>query len=146
MTKAGLAHARGMLAEAAWSASKAPGQLRAFYQRVRARRGMQIAVVAAAGKLAVLCWHLILKGGEYYVFAMPSLIAREQRTLELRAGLPPSTATGKATRSATPSTGAAALIDRGTASPSTRAGARLRGCLRVQRRRLGVDRVPARRP
>jgi hypothetical protein len=37
-----------MLVEAAWSASKAPGPLRAFYQRVRARRGMQIAVVATA--------------------------------------------------------------------------------------------------
>jgi hypothetical protein len=37
----------------------APGPLRAFYQRVRARRDMQ---VAAARKLAVLCWHLIIKG------------------------------------------------------------------------------------
>src|SRR6266508_2049732 len=44
ITKAGPAHARGMLVEAAWSASKAPGPLRAFYQRVRARRGMHIAV------------------------------------------------------------------------------------------------------
>ena len=49
ITKA--AHARGMLVEAAWSASKAPGPLRAFYQRVAARRGMQVAVVAAARKL-----------------------------------------------------------------------------------------------
>ena len=39
ITKAGSAHARGMLVEAAWSASKAPGPLRAFYQRVAARRG-----------------------------------------------------------------------------------------------------------
>ena len=31
ITKAGSAHARGMLVEAAWSASKAPGPLRAFY-------------------------------------------------------------------------------------------------------------------
>ena len=62
ITKAGSAHARGMLVEAAWSASKAPGPLRAFYQRVAARRGMQVAVVAAARKLTVLCWHLIIKG------------------------------------------------------------------------------------
>ena len=34
ITKAGPAHARGMLVEAAWSASKAAGPLRAFYQRV----------------------------------------------------------------------------------------------------------------
>src|SRR4029453_14160658 len=51
ITQAGPAPARGMLVEAAWSASKAPGPLRAFYQRVRARRGMQIAVVATARKL-----------------------------------------------------------------------------------------------
>ena len=76
-----------MLVEAAWSASKAPGPLRAFYQRVRARRGMQIAVVATARKLAVLCWHLIIKS-EDYAFAMPSLVAHKQRKLELRAGLP----------------------------------------------------------
>src|SRR5690349_24734124 len=87
ITKAGPAHARGMLVEAAWSASKAPGPLRAFYQRVRARRGMQIAVVATARKLAVLCWHLIIKS-EDYAFAMPSLVAHKQRKLELRAGLP----------------------------------------------------------
>jgi transposase len=87
ITKAGPAHARGMLVEAAWSASKAPGPLRAFYQRVRARRGMQIAVVATARKLAVLCWHLMNKG-EDYAFAQPSLVAHKQRKLELRAGLP----------------------------------------------------------
>jgi transposase len=62
ITKAGRAHTRGMLVEAAWAASKTPGPLRAFYQRVRARRGMQIAVVATARKLVVLCWHLTVKG------------------------------------------------------------------------------------
>ena len=56
ITKAGPAHARGMLAGAAWSASKAPGPLRAFYQRVNARRGFQNAVVATARKMIVLAW------------------------------------------------------------------------------------------
>jgi transposase len=87
ITKAGPAHARGMLVEAAWCASKAPGPLRAFYQRVRARRGMQVAVVATARKLATLCWHLMIKG-EDYAFALPSLVAHKQRKLELRAGAP----------------------------------------------------------
>jgi transposase len=88
ITKAGRAHARGMLVEAAWAASKTPGPLRAFYQRVRSRRGMQIAVVATARKLAVLCWHLVMSGQDY-AFARPSLTAKKQRALELRAGLPP---------------------------------------------------------
>lgn len=87
ITKQGRAHARGMLVEAAWAASKTPGPLRAFYQRVRAKRGMQVAVVATARKLAVLCWHLVTKG-EDYAFARPSLTAQKMRRLELRAGMP----------------------------------------------------------
>jgi transposase len=66
---------------------KAPGPLRAFHQRVRARRGMHIAAVATARKLTVLCWHLAVKG-EDYAFAQPSLVAHKRRKLELRAGLP----------------------------------------------------------
>jgi hypothetical protein len=87
ITKAGSAHARGMLVEAAWSASQAAAPLRAFYQRVAARRGMQIAVVATGRKLTVLCWHLINKG-EDYAYAQPSLVAHKRRKLELRAGQP----------------------------------------------------------
>jgi transposase len=87
ITKAGRAHARGMMVEAAWAASKTPGPLRAFYQRVRSRRGMQIAVVATARKLTVLCWHLVVHEQDY-VFARPSLTAKKHRALELRAGLP----------------------------------------------------------
>jgi transposase len=88
ITKAGPGHARGMLVEAAWAAAKTPGPLRAFYQRVRARHGMQIALVATARKLTVLCWHLLIKG-EDYAFAQPSLRAHKHRKLQLRAGLPP---------------------------------------------------------
>ena len=64
-----------------------PAPLRAFYQRVRARRGMQVAAVATARKLAVLCRHLMIKGVDY-AFALPSLVAHKRRKLELRAGLP----------------------------------------------------------
>src|SRR3954470_19488908 len=87
ITKQGRAHARGMLVEAAWVAVKTPGPLRAFFERVRARRGMQIAVVATARKLAVLCWHMITRG-EDYAFARPSLTAKKLRALELKAGMP----------------------------------------------------------
>ena len=76
-----------MLVEAAWVAVKTPGPLRAFYERVRARRGMQIAVVATARKLTVLCWHMIARG-EDYAFARPSLTAKKLRALELKAGMP----------------------------------------------------------
>ena len=113
ITKAGRAHARGMLVEAAWSASKAPGPLRAFYQRVRARRGMQVAAVATARKLAVLCWHLIIKG-EDYAFALPSLIAHKQRKLELRAGASP--ARGRKGRAASYSLAAVRAAERDLAA------------------------------
>lgn len=88
ITKSGPGYARGMLVEAAFSAAKAPGPLRGFYERIRSRRGVQVAIVATARKLAVLCWHLSIKG-EDYAFAMPSLVAHKQRKLQLRAGLPP---------------------------------------------------------
>ena len=48
ITKAGPAQARGMLVEAAFAASRTPGPLRAFYRRVKQRRGFQVATVAVA--------------------------------------------------------------------------------------------------
>ncbi|MGY2933095.1 transposase [Bradyrhizobium sp. GM6.1] len=46
ISKIGRSHARAMLVEAAWAAAKAPGPLHAFFVRIRARRGHQIAAVA----------------------------------------------------------------------------------------------------
>jgi transposase len=85
ITKAGPAQARGMLVEAAFAASRAPGPLGAFYQRVKDRRGLQIATVAVARKLAVLCWHLV-HSDQDYAFARPSLNAHKRRKLELATG------------------------------------------------------------
>jgi transposase len=87
ISKAGRAQARGMLVEAGWSAARAPGPLRAFYRRINARRGFQVAVVATARKMAVLCWHLVTKD-EDYAFARPGLNAHKRRKLELAAGAP----------------------------------------------------------
>ena len=44
-----------MLVEASFSASRAPGPLRAFYRRINQRRGFQVATVATVRKMAVLC-------------------------------------------------------------------------------------------
>ena len=84
VTKEGPA-ARHVLVEAAWSAAKSPGPLRAFAHRTAARRGRNVATVAAARKLAVLAWHLLTRG-EDYAFARPALVARKARALKLRAG------------------------------------------------------------
>jgi transposase len=87
ISKAGRAQVRGVLVEAAWSASRAPGPLRAFYQRIMARRGFQTAVVATARKMTVLAWHLVIKD-EDSAFARPGLVTHKRRKLELAAGAP----------------------------------------------------------
>jgi transposase len=87
ISKAGSSVARWALVEAAWAASKSPGPLHAFAQRVGARRGRNIAAVALARKLAVLSWHLLTKQQDY-AFARPSLVANKVRKLELLAGAP----------------------------------------------------------
>ena len=87
ISKTGRAHVRGVLVEAAWSASRAPGPLRAFYQRIKARRGFQKAVVATARKMTVLAWHLVTKDQDY-AFARPALVTHKRRKLELAAGAP----------------------------------------------------------
>ena len=76
-----------MLVEAAWAAAKAPGPLHAFFVRIRARRGHQVAAVATARKLAVLVWHLLTKEADY-LWARPALVAHKLRALELQAGRP----------------------------------------------------------
>ncbi|HYU03411.1 MAG TPA: IS110 family transposase [Jatrophihabitantaceae bacterium] len=87
ISKTGRAHVRGVLVEAAWSASRAPGPLRAFYQLVKTRRGFQKAVVATARKMTVLAWHLVTKEQDY-AFARPALVTHKRRKLELAAGAP----------------------------------------------------------
>lgn len=87
ISKAGRSHARAMLVEAAWAAAKTPGPLHAFFVRIRAKRGHQIAAVALARKLTVLCWHLLTKETDY-LWARPALVAAKRRTMELQAGKP----------------------------------------------------------
>jgi transposase len=87
ITKQGRGQARGMLVEAAWAAARSPGPLRAFFQRVAARRGKPVAAVATARKLAMIIWHMLTKG-EDYIWARPALLARKFRSIELKAGLP----------------------------------------------------------
>ena len=85
ISKQGSSACRHVLVEAAWSAIKTPGPLRAFYQRVKARRGAQIAIVATARKLAALCWQLLTTEQDY-AFKRQTIVDRKLRALELRAG------------------------------------------------------------
>lgn len=87
ISKQGSSSCRQVLVEASWSAIKTPGPLRAFYQRVRERRGAQVAIVATARKLASLAWQLLTTGQDY-AFKRQTIIDRKLRALELLAGAP----------------------------------------------------------
>ncbi len=87
ITKQGRAHARSMLVEAAWVISGAPGPLRAFFIRIRDKRGKHVAAVATARKLAVIVWHILTKD-EDYTWDRPALLQWKLRKLALKAGHP----------------------------------------------------------
>jgi transposase len=87
ISKQGSAIVRHTLVEAAWAAVCSPGPLRAFSERVRGRRGAQVAAVATARELAHLFWWLLTRQQDY-AFAQPSLTPRKIRRLELAAGVP----------------------------------------------------------
>lgn len=87
ISRQGAAHARGLLIECAHSAVSTPGPLRAFFQRVRARRGEQKAIVAVARKLVILAWHL-LTHQEPYRWAPATRLRTKWRRLERTAGIP----------------------------------------------------------
>jgi transposase len=87
ISKQGSIRARHTLVEASWSTVRQPGPIRAFYERIRVRRGHQVAVVACARKLACLFWCLLSRS-EDYAYAQPSLTRKKLRRLELAAGAP----------------------------------------------------------
>jgi transposase len=87
ITKRGSVSARWALVEATWSVVNQPGPLRAFYLRIRSRRGHGKAIVATARKLAVLFWCMLTRGQDY-AHQQPSLTAKKLRRLELAAGAP----------------------------------------------------------
>jgi transposase len=85
ISKQGPGETRHVLVEAAWHATRTPGPLRAFHERIAARRGGNVATVAVARKLAVIAWHMLSRG-EDYAFARPSLTREKVRRLELMTG------------------------------------------------------------
>lgn len=85
ISKQGPGEVRHVLVEAAWHAARTYGPLRAFAERVKSRRGAQVAIVAVARKLVVIAWHM-LSQEEDYAFARPSLVREKLRRAELLVG------------------------------------------------------------
>lgn len=64
-----------------------PGPLRAFFLRIKDRKGANVAAVATARKITTLIWTLLAKE-EPYRWARPAFVAMKMHKLELRAGAP----------------------------------------------------------
>jgi transposase len=79
ISKQGRCRARWLMVEAAHCAVRSAGLLRAFFLRIKARKGTNVAVVAAARKLTVIIWHM-LASGEPYRWA-PGRTTREKISL-----------------------------------------------------------------
>ena len=124
ISKQGSAPARHALVEACWSTVRNPGPMHAFYQRIRSRRGHQIAITATARKLACLFWVLLWRQQDY-AFGQPSLTAKKLRRLEITAGaraIDKAAASGARTsRSARPNASSPAKPSRPTPRPSATA-------------------------
>jgi hypothetical protein len=64
--------------------------MRAFYERIKTRRGHGKAIVATARKLSVLFWCMLTRR-EDYAHQQPTLTRKKLRRLEITAGAPKNT-------------------------------------------------------
>jgi transposase len=87
ISKQGSGAVRHALVEASWTTVRNPGPMHAFYQRIRSKRGHQVAIIAASRKLACLFWVLLWRQQDY-ANGQPSLTAKKLRRLEITAGAP----------------------------------------------------------
>ena len=84
ITKRGNSQARWMLIEAAQHLDKHPGPLGHFFRRLLKKKTRNVAVVAAARKLAVIGW-LMLDSNEPYRYAIPKTAELKLSKLRVKA-------------------------------------------------------------
>lgn len=84
ITKQGSSHARWLLIQAAQHLADHPGPLGVFFRRLRKKKNRNVAVVAAARKLALVAWHM-LKANEPYRYALPEPTAAKLARLRIQA-------------------------------------------------------------
>lgn len=84
ITKQGNSHARWLLIQAAQHLDKHPGPLGVFFRRIAQKKNRNVAVVAAARKLATIAW-LMLRNNEPYRYAQPKTIQAKLAKLRIRA-------------------------------------------------------------
>lgn len=111
ITKQGNSHARWLLIQAAQHLDRHPGPLGVFFRRLARKKNRNVAVVAAARKLALIAWHM-LKHREPYRYALPQPTAQKLAALRIQA-------TGKR-RSCGPRRGQARPASYGSGQPTRR--------------------------
>jgi transposase len=84
ITKQGNAHARWLLVQAAQHLGQYRGPLGQTMRRILKRKNRSVAVVAYAGKLAVLLWH-VLSSGEPFRYAPAKSLETKCSRLRVRA-------------------------------------------------------------
>ena len=84
ITKRGNSHARWMLIEAAQHLDKHPGPLGHFFRRLAKKKTRNVAVVAAARKLAMIAWRM-LSNNEPYRYAIPRSTETKLSRLRVKA-------------------------------------------------------------
>lgn len=84
ITKRGNSHARWMLIEAAQHLDRHPGPLGHFFRRLARKKTRNVAVVAAARKLAVIGWRIVTTG-EPYRYALPRSTETKLSRLRVKA-------------------------------------------------------------
>ena len=84
ITKRGNGHARWMLIQAAQHLDTHPGPLGHFFRRLMKKKNRNVAVVAAARKLAAIAWRM-LTANEPYRYAIPRSTEEKLRRLRVKA-------------------------------------------------------------
>lgn len=84
ITKRGNSQARWMLIEAAQHLDKHPGPLGHFFRRLMKKKNRNVAVVAAARKLAAIGWRMLVTG-EPYRYAIPRSTEAKLARLRVKA-------------------------------------------------------------
>jgi transposase len=84
ITKRGNSHARWMLIEAAQHLDKHSGPLGHFFRRLSRKKNRNVAVVAAARKLAMIGWQMLAKN-EPYRYAIPRSTETKLAKLRVKA-------------------------------------------------------------
>jgi transposase len=84
ITKRGRSHARWLMIEAAQCIVRTPGPLKAFFQRLKRKKGHNVAIVATARKMVIILWHMLTKH-EPYRYAPPLRTKEKMDRLRVKA-------------------------------------------------------------